>query len=91
MKFGDAPGEFPALAQISPDSWAIQTVMFVSFLAILVLTASTLLILSNLKMVMRDIVDVVVTSVVQARFSDHLAANLALVSLWLLIFALSFG
>lgn len=65
--------------------------MFVSILAIAILMGSTLLILSNLKMVMRDIVDVVVASVIQARFSDHLVANLALVSLWLLIFALSFG
>lgn len=65
--------------------------MLMSILAIFILFGSTLLILSNLRMVLRDIYDVVVASVVGARFSDHLAANVALIALWLLLFFLSFG
>ena len=62
-----------------------------SLLALAILTGSTLLILSNLKMVLRDIYDVVLASVTGARFTSHLSANLALLALWFLLFALSFG
>ena len=65
--------------------------MLLSLVAIAILIGSTLLILSNLKMVLQDIYDVVVHAVAGARFSAHLAANLALIALWLLLFILSFG
>ena len=65
--------------------------MILSVFALAVMALSTFLILSNLRMVLRDVVDVFVTSVQQLRFSDHIAANLALLALWFLLFALSFG
>ena len=65
--------------------------MLLSLVAIAILIGSTLLILSNLKMVLQDIYDVVVHAVAGARFSDHLAANLALIALWLVVFVVSFG
>ena len=65
--------------------------MILSILAIAVLIGSTLLILGNLRMVMRDIYDVLLASVAGARFTNHMVANVAFVALWLMLFALSFG
>lgn len=62
-----------------------------SILALLILIGSTLLIASNIRMVMRDIYDVLRSSVSDTRFATHMAANIAFVALWLLIFSLSFG
>ena len=65
--------------------------MLWSVLALMILVASTMLILSNLRIVVQDIVQVLVASVTGARFANQLSANLAFAALWLLIFVLSYG
>lgn len=84
------PPKFPPRAIFPPGLMGSFGGMLLSILAILILLGSTLLILGNLRLVMRDIYDVMVSTVSGMRFTDHLAANLALVALWVVLFVLSY-
>ncbi|KMK66751.1 hypothetical protein [Puniceibacterium sp. IMCC21224] len=65
--------------------------MMTSLLALLVLLGSALLVLSNLRLVAQDTLQVLRDVMTQLSLNGRLAPNLAFGMLWILIFTLSYA
>ncbi|APZ53402.1 hypothetical protein [Salipiger abyssi] len=64
--------------------------MMTTILALLILTATTLLVLGNLRMVAHDTYEALSSAASRIRQSGNPRAKLAFAALWVLIFALSY-
>ncbi|MCR8547997.1 hypothetical protein M4578_09170 [Salipiger sp. P9] len=64
--------------------------MMTTILAFAILTATTLLVLGNLRMVAHDTFEALSHAATRMRRSGNPGAKIAFVALWLLIFALSY-